>query len=198
MIAFFLVLLAACFGSIVVQHFIPPLSFLEGARVLLMPIILFYGALALPFGGMLLLSLACGLMWDGLTTQVVEVGLGLGTSTAVTVEIALGWSIVLYATLGAVVSGFRPLFRRGRWEIHCLMSGICTSLIVLSEFLMISVRRAALYNAPFVFTREIGWRICGAGIVALVLAPIVFWMLSSTAALVGYNPRQAGREGKEE
>ncbi len=191
MIAFFLVLLAAAFGSLVIEHFLPPLAFMDGARIFLMPLILFYGALALPFGAMLILAFGCGLMWDALTAQVVEIG--MGSSASVSVEIALGWSILLYATLGAVMSGFRPLFQRGRWEIHCLMSGVCTSLIVLAEFLMISVRRAALYDAPFVFNHEIWWRIAGPGLVALILAPLVFWILSSLAALVGYNPRQVAR-----
>ena len=196
MIAFFFILLLSAFGAIVVQHFIPPLEFLEGARVFIMPLILFYGALALPFTGMLMLSLACGLMWDALTAQVVETG--MGTASTATVEIALGWSIVLYATLGGIMSGFRPLFQRGRWEIHCLMSGVLTSVIVLVEFLMISVRRAALDEAPFVFTPEIWWRIGGAGLVAFILAPLVFWILNTLAYLVGYNPRAATEPEEEE
>ena len=196
MIAFFLILVLASFGALVIQHFIPPLEFLEGARVVIMPLILFYGALALPFSLMLALAFACGLMWDCLTAQVVTTG--MGTSATSTVEIALGWSILLYATLGGLMSGFRPLFQRGRWEIHCLMSGVLTSLILLLEFLMISVRRAALDEAPFVFTQEVWWRIGGPGLVALFLAPVVFWMLSSFAALVGYNPRSVVREEEEE
>lgn len=186
MFLFFLTLVATAFVCLVVQHFIPPLPFLENTRVFLMPLVLFYGALSLPFGAMLFLALACGLMWDCLTAQVLEVG--IGSVTQPTVEIALGWSIVLYVSLGAIMSGLRPMFRRGRWEIHCLMSGICTSLIVLVEFLMISVRRAALYEAPIVFTQGIWWRIGGAGLVALVLAPVFFWVLGSMAAFTGYNP----------
>ena len=187
MIVFFFLLIASAFGCLVVQHFIPPLAFMENARVFLMPLVLFYGALALPFGGMLFLALACGLMWDCLTVQILEVNQGIAITN--TVEIALGWSILLYATLGAIMSGFRPLFQRGRWEIHCLMSGIFTSVIVLVEFLMISVRRAALYEAPFFFDRGIWWRIGGPGLMALLLAPLMFWILGSMAAFVGYNPR---------
>ena len=193
MMMFFFTLVAMAFGCVVIQHFIPPLMFLGGARVFLMPLVMFYGALALPLGPMLFLAVICGLMWDCLTVQVLEIG--LGPTLATTVEIALGWSILLYATLGAIMSGFRPLFQRGRWEIHCLVSGICTSFIVLVEFLMISVRRAALYEAPFVFTPSIWWRIGGPGLVALVLAPVMFWVLSSLAGLVGYNPRHISREG---
>ncbi|MCX6967499.1 MAG: hypothetical protein NTZ46_06910 [Verrucomicrobia bacterium] len=185
MIRFFLVLLLAAFGALVLQFFIPPLPILSGARVLLMPLVFFFGALALPFGGMLVLAFACGFMWDALTVQVLEIG--MGPTSATVVEIGLGWSIVLYAVLGSVMSGLRPLFKRGRWEIHCLMSGLCTSAIVLSEFLMLSVRRAALYNVPFEFNRDIWWRIGGPGLVALILAPIAFFFLKSLAALVSYN-----------
>ena len=47
---FFVLLLVAMFLALVVQHFIGPLPSI-GARVLLMPIIMFYGALALPLPG---------------------------------------------------------------------------------------------------------------------------------------------------
>ncbi len=189
MIPFFFILLAVSFLSVVVQHFIPPLSFLHGARVFLLPAIMLYGALALPFGFMLALAAFCGLMWDALTVQVIDVS--VGASIKPVVEIALGWSILLYATLGAVMSGFRPLFLRGRWEIHCLMTGLCTALVVLAEFLMLSVRRIALFEGSFVYTPEIGWRIGGAGIVALFLAPLIYWLLSLLSGLVGYEPRVA-------
>ncbi len=204
MIRFFLILLASAFGALILQHFIPPLSFMAGARVILLPLVFFYGALALPFPGMLALAFACGFMWDALTVQIIEVGtgplnaFGLGTGNAEVVEIALGWSIVLFAVLGSLMSGFRPLFQAGRWEVHCLMSGVCTSAMVLAEFLMISVRRAALYNVPFEFNREIWWRIGGPGLVALVLAPIVFIFLKSLAALVGYNSVPDAQEEEED
>ncbi len=192
MIPFFLVLVAASFASLVIGQFIPPLEFLHQARVFLMPLVLFYGALALPYGLMLGLAFACGLMWDATTAQILSVK--VDGSTATTVEIALGWSILLYATLGSVMSGFRPLFKRGRWEIHCLMSGLCTSLIVLAEYLMLCVRRAAIDHSPFLFTPEVAWRIGGPGLIALLLAPLAFWILSLLADLVGYNPRQLAKK----
>jgi hypothetical protein len=170
---FFLILLVLMFLSLVVQHFIGPLPNL-GARVLLMPIVMFYGALALPTWGMLAMAFAGGLMWDSLHVQILE-----GE-----VEIGLGWSIVLYAALGALMSGFRPLFQRGRWEIHCILSGICTSAIVLAEYLMISLRRQPVL---FHFDPEIWWRIGGAGLAAMFLSPFFFFALNYVAYLVGYK-----------
>ncbi|MEI8234269.1 MAG: hypothetical protein WCH57_06245 [Verrucomicrobiota bacterium] len=186
MIRFFLILLLAALGALMLQFYLPPLAFLSGARIILLPLVFFFGALALPFPGMLALAFVCGLMWDALTAQVLEIG--MGPTSARVVEIGIGWSILLYAVLGCLMSGFRPLFQRGRWEIHCLLSGLCTSVIVLAEFLMISVRRAAFYNVPFEINPDIWWRIGGPGLVALVLAPGVFFFLKAMAALVGYNP----------
>ena len=177
---FFLILLAGMFLSLVVQHFIGPLPPF-GARVMLMPIVMFYGALALPIWGMLALAFAGGLMWDALCTQQTDSGF----------EIAMGWSILLYAALGAIMSGFRPLFQRGRWEIHCLLSGLCTSVIVLAEYLMLCLRRQPV---SFVFNQDIWWRIGGAGLIAALLSPLFFFFLNYLASLVDYDP-QPEREG---
>ncbi len=172
---FFLILLAGMFFSLVVQHFIGPIP-PSGARVMLMPLVMFFGALALPLWGMLGLAFAGGLMWDALCTQV----------NGGEPEIALGWSILLYATLGALVSGFRPLFLRGRWEIYCLLSGVCTSAIVFAEFIVICIRRQPV---TFPFNHEIWWRIGGAGLLAALISPFFFFLLNYIAAWVGYDPQ---------
>ena len=87
------------------------------------------------------------------------------------------------------MSGFRPLFQRGRWEIHCLFSGLFTSVIVLSEYLMITFRRGGI-----VFPVEVWWRIGGSGVVAAMLAPVFFFTLNWIATLTGYdlNPEKKG------
>ena len=177
---FFALLCVAMFAGLVAQHFIGPLP-PYGARVLIMPLIMFYGALALPVPGMLALAFCGGLMWDALHVQVDLAG-------EPTAEIALGWSIVLYAILGTLMSGFRPLFQRGRWEIHCLLTGVCTSAIVLAEYLMLTFRREPVL---FVFNKEIWWRIGGAGIIAALLSPLFFFALNHLAYLVGHDPQPA-------
>ena len=185
---FFLILVAALFVSLVLQQFIGPLPWLHGTRVLLMPIVLFYGALAVPFWAMLILAFIAGFMWDALTVQIAFTrDIATGHAVASNVEISLGWSILLYAALGSLMIGFRPLFQRGRWEVHCLLSGVLTSAIVLAEYLMITLRRG-----EFVFSTEVWWRIGGAGLVAIILSPFCFFILSSIAEAVGYDtqPRQ--------
>ena len=175
----YLYLLVAEFLSLAVQEYIPPLPY--GARVLLLPLVFFYGALAVPPPGMLFLAFAGGFMWDALlATQTVNGAL----------EISLGWSILLYAALGAIMSGFRPLFNRGHgWAIHCLLSGPLISLFVLSEYLMITFRRGG-----FLFPRSIWWRIGGEGIAAMIASPFLFLFLHWVALSFGLIPPREERD----
>lgn len=167
-------LLVSLFASFLAQQFVPPLpwGWLEGSRLFLMPLVFFYGALALPLWGMLVLAFAAGFMWDALHAQVVDGSL----------EFFIGWSILLYGALGAVMSGFRPLFRRGRWEIHCLMGGVFTALIVFAEYLLIAIKRGVS------FPPEIWGRIAGAGLAAALVAPVVFLLLDIFARLLRCKP----------
>ena len=179
---FFAVVLLSMFVAVILQHFIGPLPVIH-ARVLLMPIIVFYGSLALPVYGMLSITFIGGLMWDALNTQYIDGA----------VEISAGWSIVLFAALGAIMNGFRPLFLRGRWEIHCLLTGVCTSVLVLAEYLMITIRRQPVH---FILNDEVWWRIGGAGLVAAFLSPLIFFLFNYLAALTGYDPQPERAEGK--
>jgi len=188
-VIFFFVLLCSMFLALVGQTFIGPLPMID-ARILLMPIIMFYGSLALPTPGMLALVFCGGFMWDAMHCQVVNIA---GNNS---VEIAMGWSIILYAILGTLMSGFRPLFQRGRWEIHCLLSGVCTSVIVLAEYLMLTFRREPVV---FIINKQIWWKIGGAGLVAMLLSPLFFFALNYIAFLVGYDPqpiRNAKQRGR--
>lgn len=160
---FFLLLVALVFFGQIVEVFIPPLDWMFNARVYIVPVIVFYGAMALPFPLMLCLAFIAGFMWDAMTVQVLS---------TTNVEISFGWSILLYAVLASIMHGLKPLFNRGRWEVHCVLSGICTSLILLTQYLMISFRRGSI-----LFNREVWWQIGGPGLLAMLMAPLVFWSL---------------------
>jgi hypothetical protein len=165
---FFLVLVALVFIAQIIEIFIPPLQWMFNAHVYIVPLIVFYGAIALPFPFMLTLAFIAGFLWDALAAQVLDAR----------VEISFGWSIMLYAVLAAIMHGLKPLFNRGRWEVHCVLSGVCTSLILLSQYLMISFRRGSL-----LFNREVWWQIGGPGLLAMLMAPLVFWSLHWLAGL---------------
>ena len=169
---FFVILLVLTLLAQIVEFFIPPLDWMYNARIYIVPVIVFYGAMALPFPLVLALAGFAGFLLDAVTVQA------LGPR----VEISVGWSILLYAVLASIMHGLRPLFIRGRWEVHCLMSGVCTSSILLSQYLMIAFRRGSLF-----FTREAWWQIAGPGVIALLMAPLIFWMLHSLGRLTA-NP----------
>ena len=159
---FFFVLLFFVLLAQIAEFFIPSLPWMYNAHIYIVPVIVFYGAMALPFPLMLALAFFAGFLLDALTVQV------LGSR----VEISFGWSILLYAVLAGIMHGLRPLFIRGRWEVHCIVTGICTSLIVLAQYLMITFRRGTL-----VFSKEVWWQIGGPGLIAMLMAPVVFWAL---------------------
>lgn len=161
---FFLILLFLVFLAQVVELFLPPLEWMYNAHIHIVPVIVFYGAMALPFPLMLALAFFAGVLLDALTMQVIDAR----------VEIAFGWSILIYGVLAAIMHGLRPLFIRGRWEVHCVLSGVCTSLILLAQYLMITFRRGSLF-----FTQETWWQIGGPGVMALLMAPLIFWVLHS-------------------
>jgi len=168
---FFGVLLILVVIAQIAEFFIPPLDWMYHAHIYIVPVLVFYGAMALPFPLMLGLALWAGILLDALTVQVI------GSK----VEISLGWSILLYAVLAGIMHGLRPLFIRGRWEVHCLLTGLCTSSIILAQYLMITFRRGT-----FMFTKEVWWQIGGPGLMAMLMAPVIFWMLNWIARMTRY------------
>jgi len=171
-VIFFFILLVLVLIAQIVEYFLPPLAWLYNAHIYIAPVIVFYGAMALPFPLMLALAFFAGLLLDALTVQV------LGAR----VEISLGCSILLYAVLAGIMHGLRPLFVRGRWEVHCILSGVCTSLIILAQYLMITFRRGTLFFSP-----DVWWQIGGPGLIAMLMAPPVFWGLHWIGRMTGYS-----------
>jgi hypothetical protein len=168
----FVILLVLIVIAQVAEFFIPSIGWMFNAHVYIVPVIVFYGATALPFPLMLGLAFFAGFLLDAFTVQVI----------GAKVEIAFGWSILLYAVLAAIMHGLRPLFMRGRWEVHCILTGLCTSTILLAQYLMIAFRRGSL-----VFTREVWWQIGGPGLLAMLMAPLVFYVLHWIGRATAYN-----------
>ena len=168
---FFCILLVLVVVAQIAEFFIPPLDWMYHAHIYIAPVLVFYGAMALPFPLMLGMALFSGILLDALTVQVI------GSK----VEISLGSSILIYAVLAGIMHGLRPLFIRGRWEVHCVLTGLCTSAIILAQYLMITFRRGT-----FMFTREVWWQIGGPGLMAMLMAPVIFWILNWVARVTRY------------
>lgn len=169
---FFVLLLILVLIAQVTEFFLPTLPWFSNAHIYITPVIVFYGAVALPYPLVLALALYSGLLLDALTVQVIDNK----------VEVSLGWSVLLYGALASIMHGLRPLFSRGRWEVHCVLTGLCTSFIVLAQYLMISFRRGSVSFSP-----EIWWQIGGPGLIAMLIAPIVFWFLQWVGRITAYQ-----------
>ena len=154
-------LVVAVFVALVVQEFLPEIPFLDGARILIVPVLFCYAALWLPFPAMLGFALYTGLLSDLSALHVV------GDQ----VEIGLGWSMLFYVFAGTLLQGARPLFLGGRWEVHCLGSATVALVLLLGQYLMVCLRRGSFMVDSTVF-----WHIAGPAIAALFLAPPVYFL----------------------
>jgi hypothetical protein len=169
---------AAMFAALVLQHFVGALPGF-GSQILLLPVIFLCGAAALPVASMLCLAFLGGLMWDCMNFIPVD-----GR-----VDFPFGGTILLYAGIGALMNGLRPLYLRGWWQLHAAMAGVLTSVLVLVEFIILTFRRE-----PFaiVWPREIWTRIGGSGLVAAIIAAPLFVFLNWAGRRAGlFNPRRA-------
>lgn len=159
-------LLIGTFFLLIIQEFIPPMGFLSGARVNLVPILFCFGALIVAFPWMLALTVGVGLMVDLATLQVV------GESA----EIALGWNVIFYLLIGLLCQGLRPLVLRGHWELHTLMSALTAILYPALQFGMITLRR--MEEGGWFYSDVVTWRILGPGMLALFIAPILWFAVT--------------------
>jgi hypothetical protein len=156
-------LFSAVYAGLIAQEFIPPMAFLGGAHLLLVPIVFSYGALWLSFPAMLVLALFTGLLSDLAFLHVV----------GDRVEIGLGWSMMFYVLVGTALQPLRPLLLGGRWEVHCLASGAVTLVLLLSQYAMVCLRRGS-----FLFDWTVFWHIAGPAAAALLLAPAAYFIFS--------------------
>ena len=185
--AFFAVVLAADLLAVVCQSYFLPISRFSGATVLLFPVLLSYGALALPFAGTLALAFCTGLLWDALTIQIIQPGVYL--QQAAVEETRFGWSILLFAVLAVMVHGLRPLFLRGRWDLHCLASGFCTVVILVAQYALITFTRGVLILPRDLIVHVLVPRILLPGFFAMLLAPVVYVAFYVVANLLNYPVR---------
>src|SRR5262245_6856907 len=162
----------------VVQDFIPAISWAWHARIFAVPIVYFACAISVPFPVMLCLAFFTGFVWDAINHisinwvdvqhAALEVDAVVGSGGG-----AFGFSIFLYALLGALMHGIRPLFRRGRWELPILMTGAGTFLLLTLEYGFINFRRAG-----FSFQTEVWKHIAATSVLSMIVAPFAFLLIN--------------------
>lgn len=154
-----LVLVVAAYVAVIVQDFLPPMPFFADAHILLLPILVCYALLWMPFPAALAFALYAGLIGD----------LAMAHIDGTQVEIGLGWSMLYYVLLAAALRFTHIPFR---WETHCLVSGMATLFLLIVQYLMVSLRRES-----FILDGVMGAKIAGPAVAALLLAPIFHLIL---------------------
>src|SRR5262249_62377882 len=107
---FFLLLLGLVLVAQIAELFIPALPWLYNAHVYIVPVTVFYGAMALPFPLMLALAFFAGVLLDALTVQVI----------GGKIEISAGSSILLYGMLGGEKEWPRALSSPAPRGVMCI------------------------------------------------------------------------------
>lgn len=176
MIPFFFSLTVLIFGSFVFQFYLPPVLLLGGAAILFVPALFFYGCLSLPFPLVLPLTFITGLLND----------LFLIPQAKDHADYTAGLSILVYLVPGLIMHGLQPLFLTHRWTLHLLLAEIGSALtpfLLLAQYAILSIART-----DFFFSDVIVWRILGPGLISLLIAPCVFFILTPLSHMLGYRP----------
>lgn len=154
-----LVLVVAAYAAAIAPEFLPGMPFFDGAHVILVPVVVCYGLLWLPFPAGLAFALYAGLLGD----------LAMLHIDGERVEIGLGWSMLFYVLLAAALRLLPGLPGKLRWETHCLVSGASTFLLLAGQYLTVCLRREA-----FMFNGAVFAHLAGPALAALLLAPLAY------------------------
>jgi hypothetical protein len=84
------------------------------------------------------------------------------------VEIAPGWSILLFVAVGSICQGVRELVLRGQWWWPPLLSAGSTVVYLAIQFAMITLRR--FDTGGLYWSEGVLWRILAPGLVASLLS----------------------------
>ncbi len=134
---------------------------------------------------MLTLAFFSGLLWDA--RHLSFSGGGLEQQAGGSGELALGYSILLFGLVGSAMQGIRPLFERGRLELPVVMIGLMTGIWLFMEYLFLVFR----LGQPE-FPESLWLKIGSTSLLAVLLAPIILFILYQLARLTGYEVRYEG------
>jgi len=163
------------FAACMFQQFLPAIGGLYGARVLIFPLVFLCASVTVEIPTMLGLAFLCGFLWDAQHSLGPHGG-DLETYPNPVESLHFGYSIVLYAMMGFLMQGIQPLFRKGKWHLSAILSGIAILLYLISEYLLINFVRG-----DFTFPASALYRIYLTSALTMLFSPIIFWILTHIA-----------------
>jgi hypothetical protein len=168
----FLLVVLAC----LVQHFVPPIKMAGNAHLLLVPVVFLSAALTGGVAMMLFLAFVGGFLWDChhcLNMQPLDETIYIENVES----LPFGYSIILYAIMGAITLGFTPLFRSGKWQIPTLITGVSIYIYLWIEFLLIMIIRGG-----FIITIDVLIKISLSSLLSMSCIPFMLFILGKLAS----------------
>lgn len=154
------------------QQFLPAIGGLYGARVLIFPLVFLCAAVTVEIPTMLGLAFLCGFLWDAQHTLAPHGG-DLDIYTKPVESLHFGYSIMLYGLMGFLMQGIQPLFKKEKWYLSSVLTGIAILLYLISEYLLINFVRG-----DFTVPASALYRIYLTSALTMLFSPVIFWLLT--------------------
>ncbi|MCB1099143.1 MAG: hypothetical protein KDN22_26465 [Verrucomicrobiae bacterium] len=186
--------------AFLIQEIVPSIPWAYDAVLCLVPVVFFSGAITVPYPVMLLLAFFVGFISDS-RHVIAEIPVhelaeslssgnlahGVKSVTGTSGHLAFGYSIFLYGLLGSLMQGIRPLFRRGRWELPVLMTGVATFLLLFLTFLVMEFR-----SGDFAFPVTVWYYMLASSVLSMIVSPLMFLILYRLSKAANYQIRFEG------
>jgi cell shape-determining protein MreD len=153
------------------QRYVPALTILGGSKVLLVHLVFLCAAVTVGMPTTLLLAFISGFLWDAQCALGPHGGNPDIYDNQVE-NLHFGYSILLFGLIGLLMQGFQPWFKKGRWQLSALLSGVAIFVYLISEYLVINFVRG-----EFVLTTATIKQIALTSCVSMLLSPLVFGLL---------------------
>lgn len=168
-------------GAFVAQQFLPAFTGIYDSRVLLVQLVFLCCAVTVAQPVMLTLAFIGGFLWDAQCTLGPHGG-DPSVYTQSVEGLKFGYSILLFAGMGALMQGIQPLFRRGIWQVSALLCCIAVFLYLLAEFAIITFVRGDL-----IVSRELFYKMAFTAFFTAFFSPLVFILLDKIARRFDHN-----------
>jgi len=168
------------------QQFMPSIGALYGARLLIFPLVFLCVSVTVETPTMLGLAFLCGFLWDAQNTLGPQGG-NPEIYTHPVESIRFGYSIFLYGMMGYIMQGIQPLFKKGKWHISSILTGIAILLYLLTEYFLINFVRG-----DFTFPTSTAYKIYITSAITMFFAPVVFWILNNIAYYCNHTIQYQG------
>lgn len=177
-------------ASFLVQQFVPALTGLSHSRILIVHLVFLCASVTVATPTMLLLSLIGGILWDAhcsLAPIVADPEVYIQPAES----LRFGYSILLFAGMGFLMQGLKPLFQQGKWQFSALLTGVAIFLYLSAEFILISFVRG-----DFAITRSIIRLMSYTSLLTMLFSPVIFWLLYRMAKVFNYSLYPAANKSR--